>query len=294
VDAPKAGASRPACRALSNNRDATWEVAMKALELAKAYVQLDRFVSFQLQDSSVFQSRCDEVRQRLRKNEGLPDFEKLCDAGAEGDELLWLLAGCDGLPGFTLTLEVFGWSAQELKKGLAAVEKAASVIEKIQCHPFGLLARHAESVLGSSGLEQDLSAYLALARAASDFGHRSKWFLNIAKARLVIHVTHRTKGGPHDSEVSGLVAAMTSTDYNADAQRRWRQKHNDLIRDAQLDPYTTKGQAGRDQVRRSCEEIAAREPEFFQGFTKFVDDYWAVARSRNRKLPNRGTTKNTL
>jgi hypothetical protein len=44
---------------------------MKALELAKAYVRLDRFVSFQLQNSSVFQSRCDEVRQLLRESEGL-------------------------------------------------------------------------------------------------------------------------------------------------------------------------------------------------------------------------------
>jgi hypothetical protein len=137
---------------------------MKANDLAHAYVNLDRFVFFQLQTSSVLQSRCAEVKQALRKNEGLADFEKLCEAGAEGDELLWLLAGCAGVPGFSHTVDVFGWSAAELKKGLTAVEKAASVIEKMQRHPFGLLARHALTVRSSAWKKISGPIWLLLTR----------------------------------------------------------------------------------------------------------------------------------
>ena len=92
-------------------------------------------------------------------------FEKLREAGAEGEELFWLLAGCQGLRGFTQTEEVFGWSAPQLRKGLATIEKAASVIQKMQRRPFGLLARYADSI-NASGLDNDLRSYVALARTA--------------------------------------------------------------------------------------------------------------------------------
>jgi hypothetical protein len=262
---------------------------MKAPELAHAYVTLDRFVYFQLQKSSAFQSRCASVKQRLKDNEGLKDFEKLCDAGSEADELLWLLAGCEGLPGFINAEEVFGWSASELRKGLAALEKAANVIEKMDLRPFGLLVRHANVTFN---LDKRLRSYLRFARAAqSDFGHGSEWFLNIAKARLVLHVIHRTAGEPHDNEVSGLIAAVTKTEYNADAQKRWRHKHNDLIQNAELDPYTITGQAGRQQVRQSWEQIAAQDPEFFKGFDIFADDYSALSQSRRDKPGNHQRSK---
>jgi hypothetical protein len=80
------------------------------------------------------------------------------------------------------------------------------------------LARNA-SVDGKE-LYKSLRSYLALARAAQgDFGRGSYWFLNVAKARLVIHVSHKIKGHFRDNEVSGLIAAMTDTAYNAAAQR---------------------------------------------------------------------------
>jgi hypothetical protein len=267
---------------------------MKVPDLAHAYVTLDRFVFYRLQASSALDDCRAQVTLRLKKNEGLEDFDRLCAAGAEGDELLWLLKGCEGLPGFTQVDEVFGWSAPELGKGLAAVEKAASVIEKMQRNPFGLLARHAASVR-SSELEKDLRSYVALARAARrDFSHGSHWFLNVAKARLVIHVTHRLNGEPHDKEVSGLIAAATGTDYNAGAQSQWRHMHDDLVRDPSLDPYTIMGPAGRERVRKSWEEIAAQEPEFFKGFDVFTADYEALGESRQRQLPNRKNAKNAL
>jgi len=254
---------------------------VKAPDLARAYVNLDRFVLFRLQSVSSIEGYCAVVKLRLRESGALEDFQALCDAGAEGDELLWILKGCEGLPGLTRLNELFGRSALELRRDLAALEKAARVIDEIRVSPFGLLARHAASVR-SSGLEKDLGDYVALAHAArSDFGHGSKWFLNIAKARLVIHVTHKTKRN-HDKEISGLIAGITGTDYDATAQSQWRHAHVDLVRDTSLDPYTIMTPAGREDVGKSWDRIAAQDPEFFEGFRSYAADYAELAQSRHR------------
>ena len=84
---------------------------------------------------------------------------------------------------------------------------------------------------------------------------------------------------------------MTGTDYNADAQRRWRHGHKELIQDAGLDPYTIMGQGGREQVRQSWKQIAIREPDFFKGFDKFTEDYKALAQTRLRSFANRESAK---
>lgn len=259
---------------------------MSSMDLARAYVALDRFAFFHREKYSALQNLCATAEQRLRENDGLTDFETLCDAGAEDGELLWLLGGYGGLPGFirNRTLEIFGWSPPQLTRGLAAIEKAASVIEKIQSHPFGLLARHAGAA--TCPHKDHLRSYVTLARAARSDFRRSEWFRNIAKARLVIHVTHRTKGAPHDKEISGLIAAISHTDYNAGAQCRWRQTHGELFRDASLDPYTVMGQARREDVRQSWKMIATSAPEFFSGFDKWMADYEALL-SRLSKLANR-------
>ena len=219
---------------------------MEGFALARAYVDLDRFVYFQLQNASTFVNCWMKVRDRLNKFAGgLKDFDDLCAAGADSDELLWLLHGCEGLPGFSHADQVFGWSAEELSKGLGAIEKAACVIEKMRQRPYGLLAVQTPNV--NRDLEKTLRAYVALARVARrDFSHGSDWFLNIAKARLVIHVTQRTNGAVHDREISGLIAAMTDTAYAPSAQTRWRHKHSNLIRDAALDPYTVMTPAQRE------------------------------------------------
>jgi hypothetical protein len=60
---------------------------MESPELAREYVKFDRFVFFQLQSSSAFQNRCAVVTRLLTENHGLEDFKKLCNAGAERDEL---------------------------------------------------------------------------------------------------------------------------------------------------------------------------------------------------------------
>lgn len=265
---------------------------MKKPELAHAYVTLDRFVFFQLQKSSRLRDLNAKIKQRIKENEGSEDFRRLCNAGAEEDELLWLLGGCEGLPGFAVTQECFGWTTEELTKGLDAIEKAASVIQKMQSHTFGILARYTPY---GTNLDKNLRSYLVLAREARrDFGHRSEWFLNIAKARLVIHVNHRTNGDPHDREVSGLIAAITGSNYNADAQRRWRNKHRELFLDNTLDPYTVKGHAGRELVLEQWNALAVKAPEFYGGFDSWVSDYAALNRFRQRKQSNRRNTKTTL
>jgi hypothetical protein len=201
-----------------------------------------------------------------------------------------LLTGCEGLAGLAEIKDLFGWSAEQLMNGLLVVEKAASVIEKIQRHPFGLLSRH---VVNSSGLAKDLRTYVALARAAKkDFGHGSHWFLNIAKARLVIHVAHKTAGDVRDKEVSGLIAAITGTDYGPAAQSRWRHVHEELIRDSSLDPYTTMGAAGREQIRRTWEGVKTTDPEFYESFAIFAADYNALAEQRHGGVLNRKKAKN--
>jgi hypothetical protein len=256
---------------------------MKAPDLACAYVTLDRYLFFQLQNTGTFERSCEEVRNRLKINEGLPDLDKLCAAGAESSELLWILRGCEGLPGFSSTSDVFGWSAPELKKGLARIEEAASFIEKVAHYPFGLLAAHTSNL--TSGLQKSLRSYLELARAAqSDFGHGSFWFLNIAKARLVIHVRHRTKGNLHDKAISGLIAAITRSDYDEHDQRQWRRKYPGLIgKDSSLDPYTLVSHRKREQKRQFWQDIAAQEPEFFKVFENCLADTAALNRSRRRR-----------
>jgi hypothetical protein len=255
---------------------------VKAPDLVHAYVKLDRLVFFRLQITSLFESCCAQIKQRLGENDGLGDFEKLCELGAESHELLWLLRSCEGLPGCKSAAELFGWSAKELNKSLFVMEHAASVIEKMQRHPFGLLARNA-SVDGKE-LYKSLRSYLALARAAQgDFGRGSYWFLNVAKARLVIHVSHKIKGHFRDKEVSGLIAAMTDTAYNAAAQSQWRHTHEDLIQDPSLDPYTTMGEAERAQVRANWEYIASQAAEFFECFEAWAADHEALIRWRGNK-----------
>jgi hypothetical protein len=266
---------------------------MKAFDLAHAYVDLDRFVFFQLQNDSAFVNCCDNVRKRLAQSAaGLKDFEDLCAAGAESSELLWLLDGCMGLRGFINSEQVFGWPAQQLTKGLAAIEEAASVIEKMQQNPFGILALH--TPYAKRGLDKDLRSYVALARAAqSDFGHRSDWFLNIAKARLVIHTISRTNGAVRDKEISGLLAAMTDTEYGPGAQSRWRRKHGALIRDRSLDPYTIMTTAERERRRKTWEGIAAQDPEFYEMCCRFATDHAAIAKSRQRSTLYRNSAQNS-
>lgn len=256
---------------------------MRAFALAHAYVNLDRLVFHRLQESSDLQDFYTREKEDLRKQEGWEsEFQELCAANAEPEELLWILAGWKGLPGFSTAQRVFGWPPDRLKKGLLTIEQAAATVEKALRHPFGILMQMSEPF--TQTLPESLRSFVTFARAAqSDFGHGAEWFLNIAKARLVMHVTYRTKDY-HDREVSGLIAAKTGKSYSEDALRRWRMKHRELIEDAGLDPYTMKSPEERDASRRVLEE-AMQVPEAREAIDRAVTAFAKLTRLRTSTSP---------
>lgn len=260
-------------------------VALDINALARAYVGLDRIAYFELQKDLRFERHCQSVRDQIDNSAGATTHLKsLCTAGADPSEILWILSGCNGLPGFTHTKQVFGWPAEELSECLETIETAASVMEKVQRHPFGILAAHSAEI--GSGLSKRLSAYVEMARMARrDFGYRSYWFLNIAKARLVIHVICHTAGAVHDKHISGLIAAVTGTDYSPAAQLRWRQKYADLIGFRGLDPITAMTAEERKLKVESWQGIAAADPEFHSGYESWVEDFGEIAASRRGPSP---------
>jgi hypothetical protein len=255
---------------------------LEAFALARAYVDMDRFVFFQRQNDSTFVNCCEKVRRCLSQVPGaVKDFDDLCKAGADKDEVLWLLYGCGGLPGFWQTGQVFGLTAEQLTKGLATIEKAAIVIGKMERHPFGTLAAETPNV--SPGLEKTLRDYVAIVRAARrDFSRGSHWFLNIAKARLVVHVIHYTSGAVHDREISGLIAAVTGDEYATTAQTQWRHKHNHLIQDT-LDPYTVMTPQQREHRKELWKQIQVQAPELSEGFNRSMAGYNLIGKARTRK-----------
>lgn len=251
---------------------------MKALALAHAYVILDRLAFYELQQSSALGDYYTRAEQHLKEQEGWKDFEFLCQAGAEREELLWILAGCEGLPGLPTAQKLFGWRADRLTEGLLAIERAATIIEKTFDHPFGILTHVAGE--DSQALPARMRSYVNFARAAQrDFGKGAEWFLNIAKARLVIHVTFRTKN-PHDKQVSGLITSTTGADYNEDAMRRWRHRHQDLVQDSQLDPHTTQTSEERKKSMRLLKETAAQIPAIQATIERAATAFVKLAKSR--------------
>lgn len=252
---------------------------MQAHVLAQAYVTLDRLVLHLVQGTPVLRIHYASKIQELRKRGGLADLKSLCEAGAEKEELLWILGGCEGLPGLKTSREVFGWPAGELSKALDALEQTASVIEKTRRYPFGMLVQLAAPF--DAEVSDSLRSYAKLARAAQqDFSHGSHWFLNIAKARLVQHVLSHAKGEPHDKEVSGLIAAITESTYNVGTQTRWRQKNDELVRDRLLDPYTLQTPVQREQTSRQLEERIAQDPEFVRVLGQFIASFERLNRAR--------------
>ena len=264
--------------------------------LARAYVELDWLYYCDSKNASAIQSSCEQVKRTLASTEGAPEaLEALCDAGADEAELLWLLFGCQGIPVFANLRQVFGWPASELDKILRTIRDAATAIERMSRHTFGILGSHALCVKGD-GLSETLNTYAAMAIAARDaFGHRSEWFLNLAKARLVIHVRSRTKGDLHDSEISELVSAIKWADsdgssvYASTAQSRWRHTHAYLIADNSLDPWAAKSVIERSQDRRDMAEIigirieGSKEKEI-PSFDRIV----ASRSLRSRSKPQKG------
>jgi hypothetical protein len=260
---------------------------MGAQHLEQAYVKLDRSIFLELKDSSDLRELFSGAEKRLEERHALGNFQTLCAAGAEPEQVLWILSGLEGLPELRNTFELFGWPAKELAKHLESIELTASLIEKTRSYPFGMLVQ-ASLLLSAQQLPEDLRAYASMARAAQgSFGHNAQWFLNIAKARLVQHVTHRTVGGqPHDKEVSGLIAAMTGSDsYDEGSQKRWRHKHKGLVGNNWLDPYLTWSSEDRENAIRQHKELCSQYPEVRECFKKLVFMFVTLIQRRSSRLP---------
>jgi hypothetical protein len=269
--------------------------------LVHSYVTMDRW-AFQQLEGAKLDEICQKVKQRLRDEGGYEAFEALRQTpGIEEREILWFLAGCEGAPGFgprvrleprdtkakkqnkgisrvSPTAQLFGRSAEQLKRNLSRIREAASIIENIQSSPFGPLGA---TTIGSIFSTPDaLREYASLIEAAqSDFGQGTEWFLNVAKARLVIHVTHWT-GDSHDKEVSAIIAAMTGNEsYGQENQKTWRRKYNYLVGDTQLDPYTTRSSAEREQVKRVQNE-SFEDSGVKDAVATLIKGYSAISQSR--------------
>jgi hypothetical protein len=258
---------------------------MLARSLAHHYVTMDRWV-FQQLEAHELDDVCEKVKKRLKDEGGYTAFAALCQTpGVEEREILWFLAGCEGLPGFgarlrvSPTTQLFGKSAEQLRKNLNRIREAASIIESIQRSPFGPFSTLANPFISST--VDTLRSYALLIEAAqSDFGHGTEWFLNIAKARIVIHVKHWT-GDPHDKEVSGLIAAVTGKEnYGQENQKSWREKYNDLASDAQLDSYTTQTPAEREHRNHEANEYL-KEPGIKDAVDGLTRGFLTIYRSRS-------------
>lgn len=276
---------------------------MNALAFVHSYVKVDRLVFRQLEGAGL-DDICKRVNQHLKEEGGDTAFDALCRTrGVEEREILWFLAGCEGLPGFggrvlvessdakaknkkkgipraSPTAQLFGRNAELLKSNLDAIRETADIIENIQRSPFGLFGSMENVFIPST--PDTLRSYASLIEAVqSDFGQGTEWFLNIAKARLVIHVTHRT-GDPHDEEVSSLIAAITGKEhYGQENQETWRGKYNYLVSDTRLDPYTTQTPAERENRNRELNELLKNQGQVFNDvLAKLTQGFLTLYQSR--------------
>jgi len=271
---------------------------MRAFALAHDYVTMDRWVFRQLKGPALDEI-CETVKKRLKDEGGHTALAALCQTPeVEEREILWILAGCEGLSGFggrvrvesrnaktknqnrdrprvSPTAQLFGRKPEQLSKNLKNIRETASIIESIQRSTFGPMAKFL-----ISSTPYTLRSYASLIEAAqSDFGHGTEWFLNISKARLVIHVKHWT-GDPHDKEVSSLIAAIIGNeDYGRENQKRWREKYNHLVSDRQLDPYTILTAAERAQRNQEVDELL-KEPAVNDSVKMSIKDFLTILQSR--------------
>lgn len=235
--------------------------------MAKAYVNLDRMYYFHPANASAVEKTYEEVRALLRsETSARRAFDQLCKLGAVGDEVLWLLSSCRGNPGVLTLKEGFGWSPDQLDTILRQIRNAANAIERTGEYVFGAVVKRALFPDGEK-LAETLRSYVSFAAATKDdFSHGSRWFLSLAKARLVIHVRSQTQGKFRDAQISALVAAFESagpstsrrstiydedTIYGPAGQARWRKRYAYLIKGTELDGYAAMSAAQLAQARKN-------------------------------------------
>jgi len=119
---------------------------MEARAFAEAYVHMDRLLHCDLRQSPEKSRLLQEALVAVERQISLharasEHLQSLCDQGCERGELLWILLGCDGLPGLRSSPELFGRNADQLNRNLVAIQEAANIIENINRYPFGVLLR---------------------------------------------------------------------------------------------------------------------------------------------------------
>ena len=273
---------------------------MVASELAKAYCFLDRrvFLYSKMIDPPLLERTLGAVEKQVRKGHGAGDLTQLYqEEGCERDELLWLLLGCWG-PALVLNCQqLFGWESDQLKKNLDLIRNCADVTASLRRTTFGVLLQAAATTLQS--LPENLRDLAKMAEAAKQEFKNAEWFRSLAKIRITDHVTYKSNDHkPHDKQVSGLIAAVTGKDYDADAHRRFRNKYRELLSDrerdpdglASVDPYTVRNDSRRQETISGLEQSMKETPEFSQVFQSYVLSF-AQLFQKLSSLPNRKVRK---
>ena len=276
---------------------------MVTTELASAFVSLDRtiFCYSKMEHRDLFDNVLKMTEARLRDGNGLVNFRSLCDEGCECEELLWLLSGCCGQPIILTTQQIFSRRVKLLNRNLREIRSCADLAASLNRSLLGALLRG--TPLGSTFqfIPENLLALADLAEAAKQDFKNAEWFLSIAKVRLTDHVMYKTGDGkPHDTEVSGLIAAVTGKVYAEDAHRRFRSnpRYRNLFSNRShdpdgyrsIDPYTVRTDSQRQETMNVLAQGMKDQPEIKHAVEGYVRTFARLTELASRRT-NRKTSK---
>ncbi|MFY9585276.1 MAG: hypothetical protein WAR21_12380 [Candidatus Acidiferrales bacterium] len=151
-------------------------------------------------------------------------LEKLCSAGCNRQELLWLLATCseEPTPEPDRLVQLLGLDHRQLRATVKGLREWAHRIERINQAPLA-------AVLQVAGIREVfdvpplLRKYAALLEFLADVTWRTYW--TVAKKSLIFYVKKRTKHY-HDKMVAELLATATTRDnYSENLHRAWRRRN---------------------------------------------------------------------
>jgi len=268
-----------------------------ARELAHGYCFLDRalFCYLKMNDPALLKRALAAVEERVKDGNGRTNLERLCEEGCEREELVWLSLGCWDRVRVLTTEQLFGRNIDQVNKNLELIRNCANVTASWRQSVFGALFRSVPGTLQL--LPEHLRNLAELAEAAKRDFKNAQWFLSLAKIRITDHVTYKARDGePHDADVSGLIAAVSGSDYNADAHRRFRtnaryrkllsHKDHDPSGYHSLDPYTVRTDSKRMETISVLQE-GMKDPAFRQAIEGSALSFLKLA-ERLASIPRTG------
>ena len=277
---------------------------MVTVELARAYAFLDRntFFYLKMNERSLLENLLKASETRIKEGNGSKDLRRLCDEGCEREELLWLVSGCCGPAIVLRTQQIFRRGVRLLNRNLQEMRSCADLAASLNGSLFAVLLRGTSFGTTLQSVPESLRALADLAEAAKRDFKNAEWFLSIAKIRLTDHVTYKTHDGkPHDTEVSGLIAAVTGKDYDEDAHRRFRSnpRHHNLFsnksRDPEgycsLDPYTVRTDSQRQETMSALVQGMKDNPEFKQAVENYARTFAQLTEQLQPSRANRKISK---